>query len=353
MPRGEDSPYGPYIGHGKTAPPVAYDGNGWPIFAYNDKWVPISCSNKRKGRGMCMNIIRFPNGRCKLHGGPSPRGFQSATVRAGIYGGKMNKSAAKILIDSVNDPDYLSLREELGINTGMIARTLGALKRIDCDEHTWGEVLTISEQMQALAFDESLHNLAVTTESQKLVRLLNLTERLVRRVRAGYNSKRLHAEISSLMESRRKLVETDLKRIQVTKHNMPADQVFKMFENFVAMVLQIWSHDREKLTMFAAKVDELLGSATDSSELLKALTGGGREGTLDAVFEELDPKNYDAQETEEPEPNLLEDAIELEHYMAENNVNEYLEESVETGRLEINLEKMAESAPKFKKKLSF
>lgn len=244
----------------KKDKPIAFDDRGWPVFGYNEKSEPCCFARKSKGNGRCMSVIRFSNGRCKVHGGVlATKNFMAtSSFRKKLYKGKLPKELGLILADAVEDPEAHSLKEELAVNTVQIAKLLGAIGRHkdEADETTWKEVQKLAEQAEALLFDDGVQSIfALGGEGHKVVKLANTLEKLVLRIRAGADEARLFKEINETTEYRRRLVETDMKRLQMSRNMIPASEALQIFKNVINLVKEIFYKDVEGLKSLAMKLD--------------------------------------------------------------------------------------------------
>ena len=244
----------------RVAQPVGYDDFGRPIYGFNADKVPVCYARKRNGsQDRCMNTARFENGRCKYHGGKSATGLARPSVRSGYYCGKLPKNTGKHLAEVVNDPDYISQKEEMGLNTLQIGEILeGLANGQEVDSMTWQEVLKLAEQAERIIFDAGVQSFITQfgTPGNKLFKLADVVEKLVLRCKSGANRKRLWKELNEASEYRRKLAETEIKYSLMSKNNMPADRVILIFKSLVDIVKDVWSEDTARLKIFGNRLDE-------------------------------------------------------------------------------------------------
>lgn len=243
----------------KRGKPIAFDERGWPIFGYNPDGKPC-CFSKKGDGSRCMSLIRFANGRCRVHGGTlaTKNIMASGSFRKKLYQGKLPKDLGDILADAVEDPEAHSLKEELAVNTVQISKLLGAIGRNkdEADEATWTEVQRLAETAEALMFDEGVQSLfALGGEKHKVTELGRVLEKLVLRIRAGANESRLFKEINEATEYRRRLIETDMKRVQMARNMIPAAEALQLFKNIINLVKEIFYRDTEGLRTLAKRLD--------------------------------------------------------------------------------------------------
>ena len=83
--------------------------------------------------GRCMTAILFENGRCKNHGGLTPRGPDSVQWRGGreFRRYRLPPRILQTFNDAYNDPDLLSLRQDIALCESRIA---DLVTRVDTGE---------------------------------------------------------------------------------------------------------------------------------------------------------------------------------------------------------------------------
>lgn len=242
----------------KRGKPVAHDERGWPIFGYNQEGKPV-CFAKAKAGERCMCKIRFANGRCRMHGGSrsAKNIMASGSFRAKLYAGKLPTSLGKILTDAVEDPEQLSLSEELAINTLQITKLLGAIgnSKDGADQATWKNVQKLAKELEELLFDEGVQSIfALGGQGHKVGKLANLAEKLVLTIKAGADESKLFREINEATEYRRRLIETDLKKQQMSRTMIPATEAIQLFRNIVGAVKAVFYKDKEGMRQFMQKL---------------------------------------------------------------------------------------------------
>jgi hypothetical protein len=207
-----------------------------------------------------MSVIRFANGRCKMHGGTlaTKNIMASGSFRKKLYEGKLPKDLGLILADAVEDPEAHSLKEEMAVNTVQIAKLLGAIGRNkdEADESTWKEVQKLADKLEELLFDEGVQSIfALGGAGHKVGKMADLAEKLVLKIRAGADESKLFKEINEATEYRRRLVETDMKRMQMQRNMIPAAEALQMFKNIIGVVKQVFYKDKEGLKALAQQLD--------------------------------------------------------------------------------------------------
>lgn len=115
----------------------------------------MECGAKKRDGTPCR-AKAMANGRCRIHGGATPSGFALPQYKTGRY--------SKVLPDALryryevarDDEDLLSLRDEIALLDIRITELLGSSPNDD----TWAQVVGLFEQRRKLA--ESEHKRLVT-----------------------------------------------------------------------------------------------------------------------------------------------------------------------------------------------
>lgn len=159
------------------------------------------CGAKKRGGGICQRSIGlYPNGRCHLHGGPSPKGQANGNYKHGKYSRYAPANELGTLYERAKqDTDLRDLSDDLALTTALINERLQSLDNmggIDFfkDLAKIADTMRKAHSMQDM--DELFHNIALidgmarkgTTHINQLELLLKLIEQ--RRKLSDSQSKR-------------------------------------------------------------------------------------------------------------------------------------------------------------------
>jgi hypothetical protein len=234
------------------------------------------CYSRLPGRKhlRCMSPVRCANGRCKKHGGKNLKGPAHHSFRTGEWSKWMPTTSAQDLLNAVNDPDYLSLKDEMAMNA---VEVLNLTKQFQqgTDQKTWQNIDRLATELERLLFSEGVTAFltAMGGEGSDLTRMGNIAEQLVKLIKQGRDEQRIFREIGEAQERRRKMVETETKRAMMERNNMPADQVLHLFSSMVNLVKKIWAHDPHNLRAFAGELDSLSGLMPSNNVMLQGSPG--------------------------------------------------------------------------------
>src|SRR4051812_32142589 len=94
------------------------------------------CGARMRGGTPC-HLAPMPNGRCRMHGGATPRGPALPQFKHGRYSRSLPTRLAAQYEAAQSDPVLMELRDEIALNDARLADLLG---RVDTGESgsLWG-----------------------------------------------------------------------------------------------------------------------------------------------------------------------------------------------------------------------
>lgn len=178
--------------------------------------------NPKRGRqclGLAMVSIRPDFDKCKGCGGKAKRGQESPRYKDGRssrYKPKLPNYPAYL-----DDPDYLTLIDEIALVTGRLDELIETIE-VGESARLWGEVRKEFQGLKkAIAKGDSID----ATEKMNSLDYLILQ---------GSKEWAKWAEITNNLEVRRKLVETERKRIESADASLRMNQAILLFDSMVA-----------------------------------------------------------------------------------------------------------------------
>jgi len=155
------------------------------------------------------------NGRCNQHGGKTPMGRASSNFKHGRYSKYMPAGMRERYFESINEPSVLELIDEIGIIDSRIADRLTALEeKTDVSSSTWRTVRTLWRTFMG-------HIRSGNQEGQQeLLRQLNEV------ITSGSQQADVWDDLLNLVESRRKLVDSEGRRMEVKANIVTVEQAF-------------------------------------------------------------------------------------------------------------------------------
>lgn len=181
------------------------------------------CGAKTRNGGTCKGQP-MANGRCRMHGGGSLSGIASPTFQTGRYSKYL---PAHLLADfeaAKSDPELVECRHELALvdsRFGQLAQRLQSGK----DAEMWA-VLSMAFSSLAESYDSLLSHIEPESDDGKqavvdTTRALEACRGVIQEVRASEMTWR---EMYGLLEQRRKLVETESKRLKDMQQMITAEK---------------------------------------------------------------------------------------------------------------------------------
>jgi len=191
--------------------------------------------------------------RCRKHGGKSLVGRASPSYKHGRrskYAGLLPGRMVQSYEESINDSRGLQLRQEIGL---VDARISDLLTRVDTGES--GRLWTKLKQTHA-EFNKARSLGKIDEMQERLAELGGL-------IAAGQKDVEIWDEVNRALDLRRKLVESERKRIIETQQSVTAEQI----TDFMTVLLDILASevkDRPTLNRLANRLLEIVPSEATS-----------------------------------------------------------------------------------------
>lgn len=142
----------------------------------------MQCGAKKKSGSPCR-MSAMPNGRCRLHGGKSPSGIAHPGFKTGRYSKDIPTRLSKGYQAALSDPDLLQLNDEIRLTDSLMSELL---ERFDSDSTTHRiELSTLIEQRRRLVESEGKRLAAMQqliTVERALTLIGRITEAVLRHV---------------------------------------------------------------------------------------------------------------------------------------------------------------------------
>lgn len=167
-----------------------------------------TCGAKTKSSGKPCQKPALPNGRCRYHGGKSLAGPAHPAFTHGRYSKYMPKGLLERTREFVEDPEIMSLLPNIAIVDAQIAESLERLGEA-FGRPDWEAIVAAQQALDAAESDED-RGAALAV--------------LLAAVRRGSSTAAVRAELREQQEHRRRLVETETKRLQVGMNIVSQDQ---------------------------------------------------------------------------------------------------------------------------------
>jgi hypothetical protein len=210
----------------------------------------MQCAAKSKQTGRQCKKQAVPGKRvCRIHGGATPVGIASHAFRHGRYSKYLPTNMLPRYRQAYDDPNLLALNEEIAL---VDARLADLLVRVDQGESgaLWLELRSAHHDLLQARHDTA--KLAAALE-----RIGNLIQR-------GATDTSFSKEIGEQIEQRRRLVESERRRLVELQQYMSYEQALGMAQ---ALLEAIRTHveDRKVLSAISTEFARILGR-TDLAE---------------------------------------------------------------------------------------
>ena len=203
-------------------------------------WECPECGEPRACRG---GLVPGAN-RCKFHGGASLRGLASPTLTHGRYSRSLPTRLQAKYLESIADEDLLAMNQEMAL---LDARIGDILTRVDIGEAgaTWKDLTSAF-----LHFERATARHDNATAARALTDVKGLIQR-------GQQDWDAWTSILTLIEQRRKLVETERRRRVDMKQMMNAETAMLLVSAILSVIREHVT-DRRILTKIGNDVSRLI-----------------------------------------------------------------------------------------------
>jgi hypothetical protein len=174
------------------------------------------------------------NGRCRIHGGKSLVGAAAGPYRNGRYSKYLPTRMLERYEDAATDTELIALREDVALIDARIADMLQRVDTGECGE-TWKAL-----QEAVHEFDKAERGMNAAS-SDKTIELKRIDREEAMRtiivlVQEGMADYAAWREIGSLIEQRRKTVETEQKRLIAMQQVITNDRAMVMMDRMLDII---------------------------------------------------------------------------------------------------------------------
>lgn len=202
-----------------------------------------TAKSKRSGK-QCKKDAVVGSNVCHIHGGKSPGGIASGTYKNGRYSKFLPDRLTSRFQTSIDDPNLLELRAEIALTDG---RLEDLLKRVDTGES--GRLWDLLQD-QWTAFREAVQSGDKQAQGQRI----NEVDKLIRQGVGDYAAWR---EIHNLIDHRRRLVESERKRLVEAEQYITAQQAMLLVSAMLGIIKENVS-DKDTLRKISRGVNALV-----------------------------------------------------------------------------------------------
>lgn len=205
---------------------------------------PERCGAKTKNGKPCQ-AYAMTNGRCRMHGGNALAGAASPTFKTGRYSKHLPARLMARYQEAQSDPALLALRDEVALIDTRLAELLG---RVDTGESArrWQEAQE--------AFEE-LRKARIRNDAKQFAAALDELERTL----TSGNDYGLWGEIANAVDLRKRLVESERKRLVEMQQMISSTQAMVLLTTVVD-IIKTHVTDRNTLAAISAEFRKLVAT---------------------------------------------------------------------------------------------
>lgn len=176
-----------------------------------------TCGAKLRNRNAyCRNRAVMTNGKCRNHGGLTPKGIASPNYKHGRYSKHPPNHLRDRYNESLNDPELTALREDLALIDVQIGEALAAA--YDSGSEGGSRVLLEKIKFCRLAVLES------DIISSRIPDLIELLDEFESTIEGGNTSATKFSQLQPLLEQRRKTAESENRRVYNSNNCLTVEQ---------------------------------------------------------------------------------------------------------------------------------
>jgi hypothetical protein len=214
--------------------------------------------NKQSG-GTCDNWVVRGRTRCRMHGGKSLVGTSCPQYRSGRYSAYVPERLRARYEQAEDDVELLSLRDELALTD---ARLMDLLSRVDLGEsgHLWTDL------------KKAYRAFTLAKRSEDVTRMHTTLARMEHLIESAVDDHQAWTVIGELIEQRRRLAESEGKRMVMLQQTITAEQALAMMRAIVD-ILTRHVLDRKVLSDIVVELQRIAGPAYELPAYAEAPEG--------------------------------------------------------------------------------
>lgn len=201
------------------------------------------CKAKNRNGDRCGRQATLGMQVCSKHGGKTPKGVASPHLKHGRYSKYIPGRLMERYNEAVSDTELLALREDIGL---LDARLSDVLQRVDTGESgaIWKELNEWSDE------------LAIARKTKDQVAMAEALNGMLDCVKRGKSDYQAWNEVKSLLDQRRKLVESERKRLIEMQQFVSSEQAMILVTALIDSVRRNVT-DKQALSAISAEFARL------------------------------------------------------------------------------------------------
>ena len=241
------------------------DHKGWPVHAVrlNDE-RPACGSRKASKPGLCESPFRYPNGRCKKHGGATPKGAAHPNFKDGRRSkyATMPQHLRERFEEALQDPELTHHRGQIAMVDAQIDGFFEEYQE-GANPETWKSVKAEYRKLTVA------NNAGDTRKAREHFEALGLL------VAEGHTHAQASLTLIRLLEARRKHAESETKRWLSESMTFSYEMAYTYYTALGSAARRWFGHDQERLTGFLNEIVAISGESGVDTEGYDQPKGGG------------------------------------------------------------------------------
>lgn len=216
------------------------------------------CGAKTRKGTPCMSAA-MPNGRCRMHGGSTPKGARAHNFKTGMRSRDLPTRLAATFIHGTPDPVRLTLDREIAAIDMLIIERCRALP-LGENRRTW---MALRDARDMLLAGRATEDYGKQTEA--LNRIMDL-------IPVGVSEWNAVDGLRDLLDDRRKLVAGETARIKLAQDSVTVDEARTLVAAMFAG-LQLYITDVDERERVWAHVAAAIGAGKTAAPIAEAVPG--------------------------------------------------------------------------------
>lgn len=201
------------------------------------------CGAKKRNGEPCK-AAAMPNGRCRIHGGLTPSGFDLPQTTTGLYSKHLPSRLAATYEKQITNANLLDLKEQVSL---IDSRTIELLSKLDTGEsgRTWRLLRKYHSEALDAAIEHDEDGVMVNLREMK--KLIDL----------GNHDADVWSEVYESVNLRKSLAETERRLLMQGEQMMTSEQVM-LLVTAISSIVRANVQDREVLGKIVFGIDRLI-----------------------------------------------------------------------------------------------
>jgi hypothetical protein len=211
--------------------------------------ILAQCTAIKSDGNRCRANAILDTTKCKFHGGKSLKGIASPTFKTGRYSKYMPKALVSRYEQAADDPELLSMRDNVALIDTRVQDLLTQVSK-KAKGASWLDVKKIAKSVRNAWTDGNAEKI-----EKEIVELELLAEE-------GYDSTRLWRQISNMLESRRRLSESEQRRLIAMNQSLTVESAMTLV-GALSGIIRKYVRDRDTLQKISLELIEITGKRGD------------------------------------------------------------------------------------------